>query len=403
MGADAAHVPRQLPVAASGSPLICVSCRATQDDGSYLIACTQCGGLLDAVYDLGRAAAGPAVLDPISRFADLLPVTPAVIPAAHAIVSTPLIELDVGEAIPVPTYAKWEGTHPTGSAKDPMAIVALAYMHEQGVRAFAFCSTGNTTAAFARALRMHPGLTGHVFVPAGFPSPAGPPPNLITHEVAGDYAEAHRATAAMCGDGVIAEGGFFSVGRREGLKLAYLEALLGMPRPPTVLVQAVSSGMGIVAAGKAVAELTAMGLLAQRPRLVAVQQASCAPMVASFHAGASTLRLADVIRAPHGQAVAILLGDPSASYPFVRDAVLHSGGTFVAPAAADISAACRCLRDRGLDVCFSSATAMGALAELRRSGWLTPDDVVLVNLTGSARSAAGRQEAARPREQARHT
>jgi threonine synthase len=216
---------------------------------------------------------------------------------------------------------KWEGAHPTGSTKDPMAVVALADMYARGVREFAFSSTGNTTGAFARALLCRPELTAHVFVPAGFPSPPGVPPNLVVHQVAGDYVEAQRAAGAFCRDGaVVAEGGFASVGRREGLKIAYLEALLAAPRPPTLVVQAISSGMGMLAAGRAIEQLRALGLLAATPRLVAAQQDSCAPMVTAFTAGSPVIRSVDVVPAPAGRAVATRLGDPSASYPYVRDA-----------------------------------------------------------------------------------
>ncbi|HLX49731.1 MAG TPA: pyridoxal-phosphate dependent enzyme [Streptosporangiaceae bacterium] len=382
-------------VAATTHALACVSCGTRQDGAGYHTACSCCGGLLDTVYDLSRAAIGEPSLDPVSRFAGLLPARPAAFPPGHGVVSTPLIQLETGDAVPVTTYAKWEGGQPTGSAKYPMAVVALTYMHERGVRGFTFSSTGNTTAAFASALRMWPGMTGHVFAPAGFPVPTDAPPNLIVYEVPGDYAKAHHVAAAMRFDGAVAEGGFFSVGRREGLKLAYLDALLAAPRPPTVVVQAVSSGMGIVAAAKAAGELAAMGLIERKPRLVAVQQASCAPMAASFQAGAAALRPGDVIQAPQGRAIAILLGDPSASYPYVRAAVASSGGTVTEVPDPDITAALHCLRRHNLDPCCSSATALGALAGLRRSGWITDADVVLVNLTGSARSAAGRQEATR--------
>jgi threonine synthase len=382
-------------VAETTRVLACVSCDTKLDGAGYHTACPRCGGLLDTVYDLTRAAVGEPSLDPVTRFADLLPARPTTFPAAHGVLSTPLIELELSDAVPATTYAKWEGAHPTGSAKYPMAIVALTYMHERGVRAFTFSSTGNTTAAFAAALPMWPGMTGHVFAPAGFPVPAGAPPNLIIHEVSGDYAKAHHVAAAMRFDSVVAEGGFFSVGRREGLKLAYLDALLAAPKPPTVVVQAVSSGMGILAAAKAATELAALGLIEHKPRLVAVQQASCAPMAASFQAGAAALRPSDVIPGPQGKAIAILLGDPSASYPYVRTAVTRSGGTITEVPSTDITAALHCLHRHGLDSCYSSATALGALAGLRRSGWITDTDIVLVNLTGSARSAAGQQEATR--------
>jgi len=73
--------------------------------------------------------------------------------------------------------------------------------------------------------------------------------------------------------------------------------------------------------------LTALGRLSVPVRVVAAQQERCAPMVAPFHAGCARLRPQDVVPRPSGLAVATLLGDPSASYPSVREALLATGGT----------------------------------------------------------------------------
>ncbi len=377
--------------------LACLRCEWRATPSGYLTGCPDCGGLLDAAYDLGRVRLGDPDGDPngdpLSRFADLLPCPPGSVPAGHGITSTPLIRLDGARYGVGTVLLKWEGAHPTGSTKDPMALVALAHLYARGVRAFAFSSTGNTTAAFARALPYWPDLRAHVFVPAGFPVPPVVPANLHVHLVPGDYVLAQRAARDHCRDGVTAEGGFASVGRREGLKVAYLEALLAAPVPVSVAVQAVSSGMGTLAAARAVAELAGLGLRTGPVRLVAAQQQSCAPMVSAFRAGAPAIRPADVVPQPAGLAVATLLGDPSASYPYVRAALLRTGGTLIGVCAQDMVTARDELAGLGLDVCFSAATALAAVRRLVAAGQAGDGDVVLVNLTGSRRSLAGQCEA----------
>jgi hypothetical protein len=49
----------------------------------------------------------------------------------------------------------------------------------------------------------------------------------------------------------------------------------------------------------------------------------------------------------------------------------------------------------GLDACFASATALAAVRRPVATGQATSRDVMLVNLTGSRRSAAGRAETTR--------
>ena len=176
---------------------------------------------------------------------------------------------------------------------------------------------------------------------------------------------------------------------------AYLEALLAAPVPVSVVVQAISSGMGTLAARRAVVELTALGRLSAPVRVVAAQQERCAPMVAPFHAGCARLRPQDVVPRPSGLAVATLLGDPSASYPYVREALLATGGTLVGVPGADLRTARDELDGLGLDACFAAATALGAVRHLVAAGQAGPDDVVLVHLTGSRRSLAGRAETVR--------
>ena len=93
---------------------------------------------------------------------------------------------------------------------------------------------------------------------------------------------------------------------------------------------AISSGMGIYGANKGIVEYRAMGRLRGFPRIVCAQQARCAPMYRAFHDNAKAIGPEHIEKRPQGIAKAILRGDPTDSYPFMRDIVTGSGGTFEA-------------------------------------------------------------------------
>ena len=101
-----------------------------------------------------------------------------------------------------------------------------------------------------------------------------------------------------------------------------------------------------------------------------------------------------IVHDPAGIAEAILRGDPTRAYPHVRRVVAESGGTFAVVSEAEIrEAQAMLLAFEGIEVCPASAAAVGGLAQLARSGFVSPDETVLVNLTGRERtegSPAGR-------------
>nr|UXE44298.1 hypothetical protein Hi04_10k_c1889_00019 [uncultured bacterium] len=111
------------------------------------------------------------------------------------------------------------------------------------------------------------------------------------------------------------EGGFFNPGRREGLKIAYLEAAEQVPGEIDWYVQAVSSAMGVYGVFKGARELQAMGRITRLPRLLCVQQESCAPMARAFQEGSESIRPHHVVKRPTGIASAILRGGPNSGVP----------------------------------------------------------------------------------------
>ena len=109
-------------------------------------------------------------------------------------------------------------------------------------------------------------------------------------------------------------------------------------------------------------------------------------MVSAFEAGSEVIRPEDVVKRPHGIASAILRGDPTRAYPYVRKIVMESGGTFVSVSESEIRDARRTVEElEGVSPCFSASTAVAGLVRLAKKGAVPADHTVLVNLTGADR------------------
>ena len=145
--------------------------------------------------------------------------------------------------------------------------------------------------------------------------------------------------------------------------------------------------MGIYGAYKGAKELLQLGRIARVPRLLCVQQESCAPMVHAFSEGSETIQPHHLVRRPTGIAEAILRGDPTRAYPRVRRIVIESGGTFAAVSETEIRAAKRDVEQlEGISLCFSASAAVAGMMKLAKQGGIAPDAVVVVNLTGTDRT-----------------
>ena len=370
---------------------VCTGCRSHLDDG-FQPFCPDCGAMSDVEYDLASVEL-PEATNPYERFADLLPVADrSLLPdAAHY---TPTVHaVALGEALGMSSlYLKDETRLPTGTTKDRMAGVALAYLHERGVRGFSTSSTGNSSTAYAHAIRRIPDLVMYLFTAERFrdrvQADAG---DRVVNYVLRDatFVEAFDAARDFAlANGLVSERGFFNPGRREGLKLAWLEAADQVGGPIDWYVQAVSSAMGVYGVFKGAGQLRDLGLSDRLPRLLCVQQESCAPMVSAWRAGAERIRPQDIVHRPDGIASAILRGNPTRAYPPVRAMVVESAGTFVSVSEGEIRAARDLVEDlEGISHCFAAAAAVAGLIRARRDGDVPAGDTVLVNLTGRDRDA----------------
>lgn len=351
----------------------------------------ECGGMIEVGYDPARVHLHDSD-NPYVRFADLLPVSRTHDRLPQDARYTPAVHARaLGKVLGMPSlYLKDETVLPTSSTKDRMAAVALAYLWEHGVRAFCTSSTGNSSTAYAHAIRAFPDMTLYLFTAENFlPRVQHADHAQVVHfgmreasfvdafEYSGVYAREH---------GLVSERGFFNLGRREGLKLSFLEAAEQIPAPIDWYVQAVSSAMGVYGTYKGAHELLALGRIERLPRLLCVQQAVCSPMVQAYQEGCEAIQPRHIVPRPAGIAEAILRGDPTRAYPYVRRVVLDSNGGMVAVSEAEIREARRMVEElEGLTPCFSAAAAVAGLIKQVRSGHFPARDTVMVNLTGADR------------------
>ncbi|MCX7625376.1 MAG: pyridoxal-phosphate dependent enzyme, partial [Candidatus Sumerlaeaceae bacterium] len=176
---------------------------------------------------------------------------------------------------------------------------------------------------------------------------------------------------------------------REGLKTAFFEAVEQIPDPIDVYIQGVSSALGVYATYKGAVQYLGLGKIPYLPRLVCVQEETCNPMVRAWDDNSEFIRPEHIIPYPRGLSKSTLRGDPSVAYPYIRRVVKATNGTMVTARQDEMREARKMLFElEGIDACYTSAMTIVAAKKLRQQGWLEPDAVVMLNITGSDRKDA---------------
>lgn len=367
----------------------CTRCAKAIGD-AYKPFC-ECGGMVEVGYDPGRVHLANSA-NPYMRFADLLPVASTRDKFPGDATYSPTVHARaLGAQLDMPSlYLKDETVLPTRSTKDRMAAVSLGFLWERGVRAFCTSSTGNSSTSYAHAIRAFPGMTLYLFTAENFVTRVQHADHpQVAHFGMRDatFVEAFNHAAIYAGEHkLVSERGFFNLGRREGLKMAFFEASDQVPGPIDWYVQAVSSAMGVYGTYKGAKELRGIGHIDRLPKLLCAQQTSCSPMVRAYEDGSDAILPNHVVARPEGIAEAILRGDPSRVYPYVKGIVVESGGDFVAVTEGEIREARRMTEElEGISPCFSASTAVAGLIKKVRNGNFPCKETVLVNLTGGDR------------------
>lgn len=371
--------------------LTCKDCGSAQS-AKYASFCADCGGLIEARYDLGQVKLRDSD-DPHQRYLDLLPVRDESL-LAPGLRTRTVHAHNLGQRFGLKKlYLKDETESRTGTTKDRMAAVALPFLYEGGVRHFCTSSTGNSSTGYAQAIGHIPDMQMELFTAEDFKDRVhyAPTPQVRHHVMreasfvdAGDFSTKYAEA-----NGLVAERGFFNLGRREGLKLPWLEAVEQVSRSIDWYVQAVSSAMGVHGVYKAAKEAVGIGLADKVPSLLCAQQMSCRPMVQAWEEDSPTIQPHHIVKRPAGIAEAILRGNPSRVYPIIREIVIESGGTMVSVTDDEIrEAQAFVLEDEGIKICPAAGTAVAAIAKLAKKDGALADQKILVNLTGSVRENA---------------
>ena len=373
----------------------------TRYESERLQGLSEAGRPLFARYDLDAIRAGftPASLvgrrADLWRYAEVLPVRD---PAARVALGegwTPLVDaprladrLRVGRV-----WVKDEGQNPTGSFKARGLTMAVSRALELGATALALPSAGNAGGA-AAAYGAAAGLPVHVVVPKDTP-----PPILAEIRALGADLQLLDGLIDDCGR-VVREGverhGWFDLStlkepyRVEGKKtMGYeiFEQLGG--RLPDVIVYPTGGGTGLIGMWKAFDEMEALGWIgSERPRMVSVQAAGCAPMVRAFDDGS-----AHATRWENAATYASGLRVPGAVGDFlILNAVRDSGGTAIAVTDSEME---RWVRFAGADTGIFMAPEGGAVAaataRLAEAGTIGPDEEVVLFNTGSGLKYVGNE------------
>lgn len=372
--------------------VVCAQCASIQPN-SYSPFCSSCGGLTEAHFDLSRVKIKD-VENPFERYFDLIPVIDReMLPKNSSF--TPLVHArSLGDYLGLDKlYLKNETTHPTGTTKYRMAAISLPYLYESGVRHFCTSSTGNSSTAYAVMIKNIPGLSMSLFTGDEFRDRVNYVDHhgQITHYIlhGASFAEAFNVAAQFAAkNGYTSERGFFNLGRREGLKIAWLEAVEQAGSDFDWYVQGVSSAMGVYGVYKAAKELLELGISKKLPRLLCTQQESCMPMVKAWRESAEQVKPEHIEHNPQGIAKAILRGDPSRVYPYMRKIVSESNGLFESATEDQIREARDLVKKlEDIDICFSAATAVASVIKLARNNAIPKGDSILINLTGSDRES----------------
>ena len=300
---------------------------------------------------------------------------------------TPLLHLrKFGARIGLPRlWLKEEGLNPTGSFKARGLSVAISKAREFGITKVLLPSAGNAGSALA-AYAAQAGMESFVFLPDDTPEVNKSEIRAYSAhlvEVTGTISDAAKKMNEMKSH----LGGFDlstmkEPYRIEGKKtLGYEIAEQLNWNLPDVIVYPTGGGTGIVGMWKAFDELEAVGWIGpQRPRMVAVQSASCAPIVKAWEQGKSE---SDFCERCKTIAVGLRVPKAFADWLILR-IIRETHGTAVGVSDDEIRhAILQLAQTDGILACPEGAATVAALEHLKRKKFISPDQTVVVFNTAS--------------------
>jgi threonine synthase len=364
--------------------LECTKCGQSLSAEIPQTVCPKDGGVLYARYDLAslRKAFLPSSLSgrnpTMWRYSEALPEAE---PVSLGEGFTPMLpSRELGSV-----YIKDEGLNPTGSFKARGLSAAVTMARHYGLKKLAIPSAGNAAGALA-AYAAAAGIEAHIFMPKDVP---------MANRIESEYYGAHITLV----DGLISDcarmvserrekEGWFDVTtlkepfRVEGKKTMGYEVAeqLGWKMPQGIIYPT-GGGVGMIGMWKAFEEMEQLGWIgSERPQMISVQAAGCAPVVKAWDEGAQS---SEMWKGAATHASGLRVPKPYGDY-IILDILRKSGGVAIAVSEEEIADAVRhWARVEGVFAAPEGAAAFAAYRKLRDSCFFDADDTVVLFSTGS--------------------
>jgi threonine synthase len=375
--------------AANVLELECTNCGKKFDASVEQHICI-CGKPLFAKYDLKKAAGSLTVKNLANRARTLWryeEVLPEGEPVSLGEGMTPLVAARrLGASMGLQRlYVKDEGLNPTGSFKARGMTAAVTRAKQLGAKSVAAPTAGNAGGALA-AYAASAGLPAVIVMPSDTPVA-----NVMECRAFGAKVIRIDGLISDCGK-YVAENkgreGWYDVStlkepyRVEGKKTMGYELWeqLG-EKLPDVIFYPTGGGVGLIGMCKAFDEMQEMGWIgADRPRMVAVQAEGCAPIVkaweahrdkADFFPNAATMASGLRVPGPLGdQLILRMLKQTKGTALTVSDDEMLQAGKELAAR-------------EGIYAAPEGAATVSAVRKLVGSGWIEPEETVVLFNTGT--------------------
>lgn len=386
----------------SVSQLKCIGCGRTALPDRF--RCETCHDLLEIIYpgwepagpcglNAGslkklwldrRSSYEPADMSGVWRFREILPEIAEDKLITMREGNTPVYELprcaqSVGMKY---LFAKHQGMNPTGSFKDTGMTTAASFARHAGYRWVACASTGNTSASMA-AYAARGGLKSLVLIPDGKISWGKLSQSLdygaITCQLQTDFDGCVRVLNEIVQRMPVYLLNSVNPYRVEGQKTAGFELLEQLNwEPPDHIIAPGGNLANSSAIGKALREMKQLGLISRMPKVSVIQAEGANPLVRSMreHGGEKLVPV-------HAEtmATAIRIGNP-ASWKKALRVIRETGGTVEQVSETEIALAKAEIGAEGIGCEPASAVTLAGLKKLVKQGFVRPNEMVVLVLTG---------------------
>jgi threonine synthase len=364
--------------------LECTKCGAWISADHPQTVCPKDGGVLYVRYDLQK-------LKQSFKASSLAGRAPTMWRYAEVMPNAEPVSLGEGFTPMLPSreypnvYIKDEGLNPTASFKARGMSAAVTMAKFYGLKKLATPSAGNAASALA-AYAAAAAIEAHIFMPRDVPMA-----NRVECESYGANVTLVDGLISDCARMVAVRketAGWFDVStlkepfRVEGKKTMGYEVAeqLGW-RLPEGIIYPTGGGVGLIGMWKAFDEMEQLGWIgSERPQMVAVQAAGCAPIPKAWDEGKQTAEFWE-----KASTVAAGLRVPKAYGDYIiLDILNKSGGVALAVTDEEIMDAFHhWARVEGVFAAPEGAASLAAYRKLREREFFTADDTVVLFNTGS--------------------